>query len=128
MAEELSKVKSEAVKLSEQLSDLKADQQLVRQLVAAGVSDLETTLLVARARVKSDEQADIEGVVEQLRKEKQYLFGEKKGLVARPQKTSGAKERNAGGQAILEKAAAKAATTGSRTDLQEYLQLRRNFT
>jgi hypothetical protein len=43
------------------------------------------------------------------------------------QRTSGAKDRETGNQAILEGAAKTAATKGNRTDLQEYLKLRRNF-
>jgi hypothetical protein len=42
-------------------------------------------------------------------------------------RTTPAKDRVNSGQSVLEKAAAKAAATGSRIDLQEYLKLRRNF-
>jgi hypothetical protein len=65
-------------------------------------------------------------VVKQLRKEKQYLFATMSGTAA-AQKTARAKERIEGSQTVLERAAKRASTTGSRTDLQEYLKLRRNF-
>jgi hypothetical protein len=42
-------------------------------------------------------------------------------------KTAPARQRMQNTQAILERAAKKAATTGTRKDLQEYLKLRRNF-
>jgi len=65
-------------------------------------------------------------VIKQLKKEKQYLFAGTSGAVT-AKKTAGAKERMESSQTVLEKVAKKAATTGSRTDLQEYLKLRRNF-
>jgi len=71
-------------------------------------------------------EADLDGVIEQLKKEKQYLFGGVSGTVT-AKKTAGAKERMTNNQTVLERAAKKAATTGNRTDLQEYLKLRRNF-
>ena len=39
------------------------------------------------------------------------------------QKTAGARDRAASGQGVLERAAKRAATTGNRGDLQEYLKL-----
>jgi hypothetical protein len=86
-------------------------------------------VLLAKARMEGKTQADLDGVIEQLKKEKQYLFGGVGGTVT-AKKTAGAKESAYGGtnnQTVLEKAAKKAATTGNRTDLQEYLKLRRNF-
>jgi hypothetical protein len=68
----------------------------------------------------------LDGVIEQLKKEKQYLFTGTGGITM-TKKTAGAKERINDNQMILERAAKKAATTGNRTDLQEYLKLRRNF-
>jgi hypothetical protein len=66
----------------------------------------------------------LSSVVEQLKKEKQYLFGEKASEIA-PIRTSPAKEqRNPAG--ALERAAKKAAGTGSRSDLQEYMRKRRS--
>jgi hypothetical protein len=42
-------------------------------------------------------------------------------------RTAGAKDRQAQSRTALEQAARKAARTGSRTDLQHYLKLRRNL-
>jgi hypothetical protein len=68
----------------------------------------------------------VDSVIKQLQKEKQYLFVGSGGAVT-AKKTAGARERGESNQTVLERAAKKAATTGSRTDLQEYLKLRRNF-
>jgi hypothetical protein len=61
-----------------------------------------------------------------LKKEKQFLFATGSPGAA-PTKTAGARDRVTNSQTLLERAAKKAATTGNRTDLHEYLKLRRNF-
>ena len=129
LTEELAQAKSQATKISERLSDIEAEQKLTSKLAAAGSVDLETAVLLAKARMEGQTDADLDGVIEQLKKEKQYLFGGAGGVVT-AKKTAGAKESAYGGtnnQTALERAAKKAATTGNRTDLQEYLKLRRNF-
>jgi len=65
-------------------------------------------------------------VIEQLKKEKQYLFAEGD-RAAGAKKTSGVRDRVHNKHAALERAAKKAATTGNRADLQEYLKVRRSF-
>ena len=89
-------------------------------------------MLIAKARLGQGDKADLSSVVEQLKREKQYLFprpdsgqvGEKtSGSVA--VRTSPAKEQRSGAGA-LERAAKRAAGTGSRTDLQEYMRKRRS--
>ena len=108
------------------MSDIQTEQILMRQLAAAGAVDLETAVLIARARLQDKEEADVTGVIEQLKKEKQFLFNVSSSGVT-PTKTAGARDRVINSQTLLEKAAKKAATTGNRTDLHEYLKLRRNF-
>ena len=126
LTEQLAQANSQTAELSEQLSDIQAEQKLMRQLTAAGAVDLETAVLIARARMQNQDDADVTGVIEQLKKEKQYLFaGSSPG--AAPTKTAGARDRVTNSQTLLERAAKKAATTGNRTDLHEYLKLRRNF-
>ena len=126
LAEQLAQAQTQTAQLSEQLSSVQAEQKLVRQLAAAGAVDLETAVLIAKARMQGQSQADVAGVIEQLKKEKQYLFGGGGGG-ATPAKTAGARDRVTSNETILERAAKKAATTGSRADLHEYLRLRRNF-
>jgi len=126
LTEQLAETESQVTKISEQLSKIQTEQKLTRKLAASGAVDLETAVLIAKARVQGQTEADVDGVIEQLKKEKQYLFADSnKAVTAR--KTAGAKERIQNSQTILERAAKKAATTGNRTDLQEYLKLRRNF-
>ena len=126
LTEQLAEAKSQVSKMSEQLENIQAEQKLTRKLAAAGTVDLETALLIAKARIEGQAEADMDGVIEQLRREKQYLFASTGGAVT-AKKTAVAKERMQNSHTILEKAATKAATTGNRTDLQEYLKLRRNF-
>jgi hypothetical protein len=83
-------------------------------------------VLIARARLQDKDDADVTGVIEQLKKEKQFLFAGSSPSAA-PTKTAGARDRVTNSQTLLERAAKKAATTGNRTDLHEYLKLRRNF-
>ena len=128
LSEQLSSVRREAQELSERIEQLKSEQSLTRKLVAAGASDLETALLVAKTRADKD-GADVDSMIEQLRIEKPHLFGSAevsdKGAAA--PRTAVVKDRLSSGKSNLAKAASKAATTGSRVDLHEYLRLRRNF-
>jgi hypothetical protein len=126
LTEQLAQAKSQTAELSEQLSDIQTEQKLMRQLAAAGAVDLETAVLIARARLQDKDDADVTGVIEQLKKEKQFLFASSSPSAA-PTKTAGARDRVTNSQTLLERAAKKAATTGNRTDLHEYLKLRRNF-
>jgi hypothetical protein len=126
LTEQLAEAKSQTEKMSEQLSTLETEQKLMHKLVAAGAVDLETATLIAKVRMQNQNEADADGVIEQLKKEKQYLFSGSGGSVT-PGKTAGARERMVNNQTLLERAAKKAATTGNRTDLHEYLKLRRNF-
>ena len=126
LTEQLAEAKSQAMKISEQLRDIQTEQKLLRKLAAAGAVDLEAAVLIAKARAEGQTEADLDGVIEQLRKEKRYLFaGTDRTVTAK--KTAGAKGQMQNSQTVLERAAKKAATTGNRTDLQEYLRLRRNF-
>ncbi len=126
LTEQLAEAKTQTAKLSEQLNDIQAEQRLTRTLAAAGAVDLETAVLIAKAKMQGQSEADLDACVEQLKKEKQYLFAGA-GWAVTAKKTAGAKERTPNSQTILERAAKRAATTGNRADLQEYLKLRRNF-
>jgi hypothetical protein len=126
LSEQLAQAKSQAEKMSEQVNEIRLEQNLMRKLAAAGAVDLEATVLIAKTRLDGDNNTNTDSVIEQLRKEKQYLFTAGKETLA-AKKTSGVKDRMQNSQTVLEKAAKKAATTGSRTDLQQYLKLRRNY-
>ena len=126
LTEQLAQAQQQSEKLSEQLSDIRAEQDLMRKLISAGAVDVESAVLLARARMQDKTNSDPDAVIEQLKKEKQYLF-EHTGKNVTVTKTAGAKERDTGVHTILERAAKKAAATGNRTDLHEYLKLRRNY-
>jgi hypothetical protein len=126
LAEELEKVKAEAAKATKELDSIRLEQSLREKLAAAGCIDLEASSLIAKARLEEQAGADLDFVIEQLKKEKHHLFADT-GERFHLSKTAGVKERASSGEVVLERAAKKAATTGHRGDLQEYLRLRRNF-
>ncbi len=127
LAKELSEAKSKTANLTEELHSIRIEQELMRKLTVAGVVDLETAVLIAKKRMENSEESDTDQMIGQLKKEKQYLFVDVQNNVMGPQRTSGVKDRHQSNQTMLSRAAKKAATTGNRTDLQEYLKLRRNI-
>jgi uncharacterized protein YhaN len=129
-AEQLAAANQRIAEMSEQMSSLQFEHKLARKLASAGVVDLEAAVLVAKARMQGKAEADVDGCVEQLKKEKQYLFtgvGPTPTVGSVSKKTAGARNRVTPTQTLLDKAATRAARTGSRADLQEYLRLRRNL-
>ncbi|MGB8227115.1 MAG: hypothetical protein WCE45_09690 [Sedimentisphaerales bacterium] len=127
LEQELAESKAEAERLNKNLSQMAIERQLIDKLVSAGVRDMEAAVIIGRARLEDDKKATAADVVEQLRKEKSYLFSESSITALAGAKTSGVKDRLSGTTGALERAAKKAANTGSRADLQEYLRARRNF-
>ena len=71
---QLAEANSQTEKMSEQLSTIQTEQKLMQKLVAAGAVDLETAVLIAKTRMQDQSEADVTGVIERLKKEKQYLF------------------------------------------------------
>jgi predicted RNase H-like nuclease (RuvC/YqgF family) len=122
---ELAESRAEAERLSKELAATQKEQELIKKLADGGARDLEAAVLIAKARMGRDDKLDLSGVVEQLKKEKGYLFGQAAGTSgAAAPRTSPAKEQRSGAGS-LERAARKAAVTGSRADLQEYMRKRR---
>ena len=129
LEKQLAQVRGEAEGLSRQLNAAEQERCLSDKLLAAGAVDIEAAVLLAKSRIGGDGQADIDGVVEQLRSEKGYLFaGEDSDGSAASKKTASVREKmedvSRGG---LERLAKKAVASGNRVDLQEYLKLRRNY-
>lgn len=52
LAEQLAQAQTQTAQLSEQLNSAQAEQKLLRQLAAAGAVDLETAVLIAKARMQ----------------------------------------------------------------------------
>ena len=129
LEEQLTEAREKVSEMSKQLDGVQNERELAGKLAAAGAIDLETAVLVASGRMESSGDADLDDIVEQLKNEKRYLFGTKEGdkIKVSTRKTTGVKDGVQGSQTVLERAAKKASKTGNRTDLQEYLKLRRNF-
>jgi len=123
--EALSQQRQQAEGLNQQLSALQQQHALREALHEAGTTDPETTLLLAQARLAADETDDAASVVQQLRRDKPHLFAASVNTAA-PDKTAGLRHRSNGNEA-LNSAAARAAQSGSRTDLQHYLRVRRAY-
>ncbi len=125
-AGQLAEANEKIARMSRDLDELQLEQKLTHQLAAAGAVDLETAVLVAKARLGGRAGADVDGCVAQLRKEKAYLFGGPADTTA-PRRTTPVKDRMPTNSTALEQAARKAAQTGSRADLHHYLKLRKNL-
>lgn len=126
LQEQLREATAENKRISGELDGIKNDRMLTDRLMAAGVNDLEAATLIAKARMKEDEQVDVESVVEKLKKQKGYLF-DQIDMPAVASKTESVKERCSSGRGVLERAAKRAATSGNRADMQEYLRMRRQY-
>ena len=111
--------------LAMQLDDARVDNELASRLVAAGARDLETAVLLAKARLERTED-EVDSVVEQLRKEKTYLFKDVE-PIGIASKTAGVRQKVPGGQSVLDRAAKRAASSGGRADMAEYMRVRRQF-
>lgn len=125
LAETLAQERQRIATLDQQLTAAQRQQTLRDALTAAGATDLEATMLLAQSRLEADGQADVSAVVEQLRSDKAHLFAAETGDAA-PTKTAGLRHRT-DGRGALDSAAARAARSGSRADMQEYLRTRRQF-
>ncbi len=125
---QLHESRAQSERLSAELDAMGLERRLAGSLVSAGVSDLDTAMLVVRERLSGEgsDEADVDSVVEQLRVEKSYLFGGFEGLMA-AERTSGVKDRSANSKSILESTAKRAVSSGSRADVQEYMRVRRQF-
>jgi len=126
LTEQLSQSQEQASNLSEQLKEIRTEQTLTHRLIAAGTVDVESAMLLAKTRMQEQEDADIDDLIEQLKEDKRHLFRNSSENVTIT-KTSGAKDRTTDVYTVLAKAAKKAAASGSRRDLQEYLKTRRNY-
>lgn len=122
---ELSEVRSLSDKMQSELKDVKIEKELMEMLSQAGVVDMEAALLLAKQRLGKD--GDAKSCVEKLRLEKGFLFADSLRQVTRQMPTAGARDKVSNKEMALSRAAKRAATTGNRSDLQEYLRMRRKF-
>ena len=73
--------------MAEQLNEMKVEHELMRKLAVSGTVDLEAAILIAKSRIDGKEDVDLDGVVKQLKSEKQYLFGAEHTVGLTAQKT-----------------------------------------
>lgn len=125
LAETLAQERQRIAALDQQLTAAQRQQTLRDALTAAGATDLEATMLLAQSRMDADGDADAASVVEQLRSDKAHLFAAAPGDAA-PGRTAGLRHRT-DGRGALDSAAVRAARSGSRADMQDYLRTRRQF-
>lgn len=124
LKEELKTSKEQGEQLTEKLQQLESENAMTMELVSAGAIDLEAAMMMTKSRVKEGD--DVKDVVMQLVNDKSYLFVERVEQAVLP-RTSGVKHKKGGALVGLEKAAKRAAVSGSRADVQEYLKVRRQF-
>ncbi|MCK5563795.1 MAG: hypothetical protein KAJ07_00995 [Planctomycetes bacterium] len=124
LTEELATSKEQGKQLTEKLQQLESENAMTMELVSAGAIDLEAAMMMTKSRLTGGE--DIKDVVAQLRAEKGYLFVDRVEQAVLP-RTSGVKHKRGGAVAGLEAAAKRAASSGSRADIHEYLKVRRQF-
>ena len=123
---QLGQSEKKALLLSDELDNVRTEHKLTQKLIAAGTVDIESAVLLAKTRMQEQKDLDVDELIEQLKQDKQYLFKNSNKNVT-TMKTSGAKDHTTDVYANLANAARKAANTGSRRDLQEYLKVRRNY-
>jgi len=118
-------LQNEKQAISKQLGEIRQEQQIRELLTAAGTTDLETASLLVKDRLASAEGQDAQAVIEQLQKEKSFLFSSRPSSSG-PSRTAGVRQRP-DSSAVLQDAAKKAARSGNCVDVQEYLRVRRQF-
>jgi len=125
LEEEIRQLRASNELLSDELREVRMEQELTSRLSAAGACDIEAAVVIAKARMERSDEDDIDEVVSQLRKEKSYLFeSERGGSISR--RTSGVKGAQGGERRVLEARAKQAAESGSRRDLHEYMRAKRS--
>ena len=126
LSRELEKTNLQNNQLLEELNDFKQENMLVSKLVAAGTNDIETAVLIAKKRLESQENKDIDTVVSLLVEEKGHLFGADGSIAVAP-KTLGVRHRVDSSRRGLENVARKASASGNRLDVHEYMRARRQY-
>jgi hypothetical protein len=119
----LQEAETQKDQFAQQLSQNRQEQTLKEKLLAAGAADTEMAMLVVKARMSKDDKAEPDKVIEQVRREKPYLFETLSTTSFTA--TRGAKDKSGAGQEKIKTAAAKAIKTAGRTELMEYMKARR---
>jgi len=116
---ELAGAREQAEQSSRELARLRGERELTHKLSAAGAVDLEAAVVLAQSRMADQMPQDADAVVKQLRRDKPWLFAA--GHAVTPGRTAGTRDR-ARPASPAEQAAQRAAATGRRADVHEYLR------
>lgn len=127
LSNNLNDVNSKNEQLMVKLEDMKLEKNLISKLVSVGARDFESVFLLAKKRMETSDEKDVDSVVEQLMKDKEHLFVSSHEPVSTASRTSGVKQRSDGSRRGLENVARKASASGNRVDVQEYMRARRSF-
>ncbi len=128
LANEMKSFKEQKQNLQKEVESLKFESDVMKKLSQAGAIDMESAVLVTKERLKESDDADIDGVIEDLKKNKGFIFGSSDQKVKAAGKTAFARDKiNPGSRNSLGKAAKKALASGSRIDLHEYMKLKRGL-
>ncbi len=115
----------------ERLQDAQTERMLTEALVKAGAADLEAAVILAKHKLQQSggDGKNPASVAEGLRQERPYLFEESagRGVSGAMRLTAGVRGEAYGGKGALRQSAARAAASGSRKDMQEYLRMRRSM-
>jgi|GEM_PF-241871 len=133
----LQSIEQEKKEAQTHMGQMVVEKEITRQLVRAGVIDLEAGLLLVQSKItKSDGdqlsenigEDEIKGMIETLRNERSYLFcgaiSEVSAGLAGP--TATVRSHGRGGINTLTRLAQQAQHSGSRKDIQEYMRMRRS--
>ena len=113
--------------LTSKLEDMQFENSLVSKLASVGAKDFEAVFLLAKKRMETSDEKDVDSIVGQLMKDKRHLFVSEHEFVSAAGKTSGVRQRGDGSRRGLENIARKASASGNRVDVQEYMRARRSF-
>lgn len=128
LEEQLAQSREQIDRLGADLNEAHCREELVKALASAGAMDMEAAVLIAKTRLENDSGSKAADIVVQMQKEKAYLFDKSPDRsFAAATMTRGAREKMPNASASLERAAKRAAASGSRTDLQDYLRMRRKL-
>lgn len=127
LSRELVEVESHVQQIQDELTSVKVERDLVSRLSAEGAVDVETAVLVVKGKLQGCESEDVDGCIEELKREKSFLFSDVKAIESGRRGTRISKSGVDNNGTVLASAAKRAAATGNRFDLQEYLRLRRKF-
>ena len=130
LAEQVKELKEEQEHSQNRMEEVLLERDLTSQLVKAGARDVEVALLLAKEQIKKSDGGppEIKTMVQTLRSERPYLFSDTvedvRQVLAGP--TAGAHSARDAGVTSMKRLAERARASGERTDMQEYLRLRRS--